>query len=48
MTIYRKSIFLKPIKMWKKVERQKFKYTFNEQYYKNVERCDKAQEVLYH
>lgn len=30
------------------MERQKFKYTFNEQYYKKVERCDKAQEVLYH
>ena len=30
------------------MERQKFKYTFNERYYKNAERCVKAQEVLYH
>lgn len=30
------------------MERQKFLNTFNEQNYKNVERCDKAQEVLYH
>lgn len=29
------------------MKRQKFKYTFNEQYYKNGERCDKAQEVLH-
>lgn len=29
------------------MERQKFKYTFNKQYYKNVERGDKAQKVLY-
>lgn len=29
------------------MERQKFKYTFNEQYCKNGERCDKAQEVLH-
>lgn len=39
--------FLRTIKMWKNMERQKFKYTFNKQYYKNVERGDKAQKVLY-
>lgn len=43
LTIYKQTVFLKTIKMWKNMKRQKFKYTFNEQYCKNAERCDKAQ-----
>jgi hypothetical protein len=42
--LYEKRFFLKQLKCGKK--KQKFKYTFNEQY-KNAEKCNKAQAILH-